>query len=624
MPGFTAESGKPGCPASASMTNTRDLIIAGELEGKGWNQKRGNSMRCMLTVVLVFLFFGTAAVSANAATLKLPRTGQTKCYSGSSAISCAGTGQDAYELGGYPWPEPRFSVGSGTEANCVTDNLTGLTWMKSPDATLRTWQEALDFAATASFCGFSDWRLPSILELESLATMGFLEQVVCPGGCNTNSEWLNTQGFVNVPEYPNEFWSSSTNSNQKNYAWVFRPYDASFTIVQKDTAGDTMAWLVRESGVPAPAPVWRTGQSTCYDVNGTLVTCSGTGQDGDLRPGIVWPNPRFSDMGNGTVADNLTGLIWLKSPGCLETIGGISTTYGTFFWSNALTWVNNLASGHCDLSDGSQAGDWRLPNRKELLSLLDFEYNNRALSNDAGTGKWSWGNAFYFDYAADSYHQWSSTTSLYGGFSLKWSVDMNYGDPGTENLGNSYLAWPVRGGKYLNLLVQKTGTGTGVVTGTPSGINCGATCSEYYLTATVVKLYPQPDPYTNVFSGWSGDADCSDGQVTIAADKNFIATFSNCGADWARIARTGSTYAGVTGAGNAYSSAINDDIIELIGYARLPISGLNFDLDKRVTLSGGRDCSYAQVPTAFTKIFSSTVTITISKGTVTFDRILIM
>jgi hypothetical protein len=40
----------------------------------------------------------------------------------------------------------------------------------------------------------------------------------------------------------------------------------------------------------------QTGQTICYDTDGAVVTCSGTGQDGDTRAGLPWPNPRFRSL----------------------------------------------------------------------------------------------------------------------------------------------------------------------------------------------------------------------------------------------------------------------------------------------------------------------------------------
>ena len=60
----------------------------------------------------------------------------------------------------------------------------------------------------------------------------------------------------------------------------------------------------------------KTGQTLCYDSLGAVVPCAGTGQDGEIKAGVAWPSPRFTDNSNGTVTDNLTGLIWLKNANC--------------------------------------------------------------------------------------------------------------------------------------------------------------------------------------------------------------------------------------------------------------------------------------------------------------------
>jgi hypothetical protein len=106
-------------------------------------------------------------------------------------------------------------------------------------------------------------------------------------------------------------------------------------------------------------PVTKTGQTTSY----------AAGDDGDLEKGVAWPDPRFTDHGDGTVTDNLTGLIWLKNANC----------FGRRTWNQALSECNNLANGSCGLTDGSSAGDWRLPNVRELQSLVDYSRYDPAL-----------------------------------------------------------------------------------------------------------------------------------------------------------------------------------------------------------------------------------------------------
>jgi hypothetical protein len=74
----------------------------------------------------------------------------------------------------------------------------------------------------------------------------------------------------------------------------------------------TLTANLYEAGVP------RTGQVNCWDSQGHPVPCPGSGHDGDYQMGVEWPNPRFTDNGDGTVTDNLTGLIWLKDAACMD------------------------------------------------------------------------------------------------------------------------------------------------------------------------------------------------------------------------------------------------------------------------------------------------------------------
>ena len=146
---------------------------------------------------------------------------------------------------------------------------------------------------------------------------------------------------------------------------------------------------------------------------------------------MAWPNPRFT-VSNGTVTDNLTGLIWLKNANC----------FGFRTWTQALSDANGLASPGCGLSDGSTAGQWRLPNVKELQSLIDFAYFNPALSNAAGTGQLT-GDSFT---GVQSNFYWSSTTST-GRTDNAWAVRLDDGYVTAINWVETYYVWPVRGGQ---------------------------------------------------------------------------------------------------------------------------------------------------------------------------------
>jgi hypothetical protein len=78
--------------------------------------------------------------------------------------------------------------------------------------------------------------------------------------------------------------------------------------------------------------------------------------------------------------------------------------------------------------------------------------------------------------------------------------------------------------RAYTLQVQVSGSGFGTVVSDPSGIACGTDCRENYTKGQVVRLTPRPFP-GSVFSGWGGDADCSDGIVVMSSNRTCIANF---------------------------------------------------------------------------------------------------
>jgi hypothetical protein len=160
----------------------------------------------------------------------------------------------------------------------------------------------------------------------------------------------------------------------------------------------------------APAPVAKTGQTTSYR----------SGDDGHLEKGVASPRRRFTDRGDGTVLDNLTGLMWAKDANFAEV---------TKTWYDAIDYANNLSLGSAGCAAYYQ--DWRLPNVKELQSLIDFSNYSPALP----TGH-------PFSHVQNGYY-WSSTTYAYD-TSTAWYVSMFYGGVDLYYKTSYHYVWPVR------------------------------------------------------------------------------------------------------------------------------------------------------------------------------------
>ncbi len=317
---------------------------------KGWN------LPVLVAVVAMILPAFAGAYPAEVA-----RTGQTKCYvDNGTEIACAGTGQDGEIQAGVSWPDPRFiDNGDGT----VKDSLTGLVWAQNanlPNGSM-TWLSALQYVAgmnagTNPNLGHTDWRLPNINELESLVDSGFYRPAL-----------PHNHPFTNVKS--KLYWSSTTCDYYAEGAWFVNMYDGavvSFYYVGygSKTASSNYVWPVRsgECGASNNSVIClpKTGQTNCYDSSGNFTTCAGTGQDGEFQKGVAWPDPRFIDNGDGTVTDGLTGLEWIKD-----------LNYERTTWQGALDSVKTFTTGgHTD---------WRLPNRRELRSLINYGKSRPAL-----------------------------------------------------------------------------------------------------------------------------------------------------------------------------------------------------------------------------------------------------
>jgi len=369
-------------------------------------------------IPLLFLIACLPGISAHAEPppAPVPRTGQTLCYkaTGPGVADCAGSGQDGDALSGVAWPNPRFAD-NGDQT--VTDRLTGLAWTRdaNPAGGYKSWQQALDYVKTLNgrnHLGHDDWRLPNINELESLVK----KQADL-------AAWLSSQGFYNVQK--DEYWTSSTYAAYTACAWSVCMYSG--IVAGHNKADGGYVWPVRrgQSGVLAPP---KTGQTACYDISGTAIACTGTGQDGELQAGAAWPSPRFTENADQTLTDRLTGLVWSKEG---KAPGPAVCNPGT-------TKNGPGALDHVDCLNANRylgKSDWRLPNRNELASLVNHGQPDTA----------AWLNTQGFsNVQAGSY--WSSSTYVSTPWNA-WAINMHDGAVTSCARKHAIDVWPVRGGQ---------------------------------------------------------------------------------------------------------------------------------------------------------------------------------
>ena len=344
-----------------------------------------------------------------AAQVDLPATGQVSCWdSNGTVISCADTGDDGDLQEGVAWPTPRFT----DLGNCMLDELTGLVWAKDADILMDTpsWEEALAWAEGLSLCGEMDWRIPNAVEMRSLYHAE-----------EDSRLYLAAQGFSNVG---NSYWTSTTGPSVASTAIAVGLAGGGAGHTNKFASSTFRAWPVRGQPSP-PAATWRTGQVNCFDEGGTEIDCMDTGQDGDWQAGAPWPAPRFTVNGDGTVTDELTGLVWSEdafvpgppacNPAAIKSWNGVH---------EYIACLNDRAfQGHTD---------WTFPNLTQLSSLVD--YGGAAPALPVGHP--------FLNVNVDLPY-WSSTTAAYVG-EFGWAVDMTDGSVDQVHKGQAAYVWPLR------------------------------------------------------------------------------------------------------------------------------------------------------------------------------------
>jgi len=239
-------------------------------------------------------------------------------------------GQDANYSGFQPSYQDN---GDGT----VTDLNTGLMWQKDPGYKT-TWSEAVSESINFRLGGYDDWRMPTIKELYSLIQFSGID----PSPKSTDTSRLIS--FIDTDYF--EFEYGNTDYGE-------RIIDSQFASITKYVS-TTMR-----------------GDETIFGVNfadgrikGYGLSDPRTKEDKEffvlyVRGNTDYGQNDYIDNGDGTVTDLATGLMWMKNDS-----GEINSDGGAMDWPTAIQWTEELKC--------SDYSDWRMPNAKELQSIVDY------------------------------------------------------------------------------------------------------------------------------------------------------------------------------------------------------------------------------------------------------------
>ncbi|MCP4401702.1 MAG: DUF1566 domain-containing protein [bacterium] len=274
-------------------------------------------------------------------------TDQNECYDNWNAIGCpssgaAFSGQDAQYAGAQPAYQ---NNGDGT----ITDLNTGLMWQKTPGAKM-TYDQAAANAPSFNLAGYTDWRLPTIKELYSLIQFS---------GIDVSGMSSGATPFIDTDYFDFEYGNTSAGERiidaqyaSSNLYVGNTSHDGGRTMFGVNFAdGRIKGYGLRLFGSDKTFVVLYVRGTSTYGINA------------------------FTNNGDGTASDLATGLTWQQAD------DGVTRN-----WQEALAYCEGL-----DLAGSS---NWRLPNVKELQSIVDYTSSYPALNTGVFTqtnpAGWFW------------------------------------------------------------------------------------------------------------------------------------------------------------------------------------------------------------------------------------------
>lgn len=238
-------------------------------------------------------------------------------------------GQDAHYLKGQTMSYTKNADGT------VTDNVTGLTWQETPTTVDFTWADANEYCENLELGAYDDWRMPTAKELFSISDF------------TTGWPYLNTDYFdlaSGEASKDEQFWTSNL------YVGVTEEGGENAAFGVNHVTGHIKAYAA--AGGPPPFSMLSLTDSITPPPDDSLMGNPMAKYVRAVRGDVYGVND-YVDNGDATITDKATGLMWSQN----DNGEGLE-------WDDALSYAEN--------SDLAGHSDWRLPNVKELQSIVDY------------------------------------------------------------------------------------------------------------------------------------------------------------------------------------------------------------------------------------------------------------
>jgi hypothetical protein len=320
----------------------------------------------------------------------LPTTGQVKTYDAVGKVITDLQSGDAFYGQDGNYQKGQKMSYTDNGDGTVTDNVTGLMWAQDQSTEAKDWEETAEYCKKLTLGGHTDWRMPTIKELWSIRNQ------------STGWPYIDTNYFHLV--------SKDGGEQRDQHTW-----SSNYYLVNTENAKKRLAFIVN-------------------DWTGHIKALDGRRYVRAVRGGLYGVN-QFVDNGDKTITDKATGLMWSKE----DSKKGMN-------WEAALAYAEG--------AEYAGYSDWRLPNVKELQSIVDYSgvfpaidtsfFTISSITNEAGNADYPYfwtstsagservSGVYFADYVAFGYAVDHEGKDIHGAGAVRFDTKIKDG-PAVQN-----------------------------------------------------------------------------------------------------------------------------------------------------------------------------------------------